>query len=135
MKVVIATGGFDPLHSGHIEYLKCAAALGDVLIVGLNSDSSIKSFKSSNRPVCPQEDRAFVLASLSCVDYVIIFDEDTPERLIIEISPDVLVKGKDYEGKFISGSDYLLANGKKIELVELINGKSTSSLIERIKKN
>ena len=69
------------------------------------------------------------------MDYVIIFDEDTPERLIVELSPDVLVKGKDYDGKLISGSDYMLANGKKIELVDLINGKSTSSIIERIKKN
>ena len=132
--VVFTNGCFDIIHPGHIHILQQAKTKGDILIVGLNSDSSIKSFKSPNRPVCPQEDRAFVLASLSCVDYVIIFDEDTPERLIIEISPDVLVKGKDYEGKFISGSDYLLANGKKIELVELINGKSTSSLIERIKK-
>ena len=132
--VVFTNGCFDIIHPGHIHILQQAKAKGDILVVGLNSDSSIKSFKSPNRPVCPQEDRAFVLASLSCVDYVIIFDEDTPERLIVELSPDVLVKGKDYDGKLISGSDYMLANGKKIELVDLINGKSTSSIIERIKK-
>jgi D-beta-D-heptose 7-phosphate kinase/D-beta-D-heptose 1-phosphate adenosyltransferase len=134
MSVVFTNGCFDIIHSGHIHILQQAKAKGDILIVGLNSDSSIKSFKSPNRPICPQEDRAFVLASLSCVDYVIIFDECTPERLIVEISPDVLVKGKDYEGKFISGADYMLENGKKIELVDLINGKSTSAIIERIKK-
>jgi D-beta-D-heptose 7-phosphate kinase/D-beta-D-heptose 1-phosphate adenosyltransferase len=132
--VVFTNGCFDIIHPGHIHILQQAKAKGDILVVGLNSDSSIKSFKSPNRPVCPQEDRAFVLASLSCVDYVIIFDEDTPESLIVELSPDVLVKGKDYDGKLISGSDYMLANGKKIELVDLINGKSTSSIIERIKK-
>ncbi len=132
--VVFTNGCFDIIHPGHIHILQQAKAKGDILIVGLNSDSSIKSFKSQNRPVCPQEDRAFVLASLSCVDYVIIFDEDTPKRLIVEISPDILVKGKDYEEKFISGSDHMLANGKKIELVDIINGKSTSSIIERIKK-
>ena len=132
--VVFTNGCFDIIHPGHIHILQQAKAKGDILVVGLNSDSSIKSFKSPNRPVCSQEDRAFVLASLSCVDYVIIFDEDTPERLIVELSPDVLVKGKDYDGKLISGSDYMLANGKKIELVDLINGKSTSSIIERIKK-
>ena len=133
--VVFTNGCFDIIHPGHIHILQQAKAKGDILVVGLNSYSSIKSFKSPNRQVCYQEDRAFVLASLSCVDYVIIFDEDTPERLIVELSPDVLVKGKDYDGKLISGSDYMLANGKKIELVDLINGKSTSSIIERIKKN
>ena len=133
--IVFTNGCFDIIHPGHIYILEQAKSKGDILIIGLNSDLSIKSFKSQNRPICPETDRAYVLASLSCVDYIIIFNDDTPERLIIEISPDVLVKGKDYQGKFIAGSEHMLANDKKIELVDIITGKSTSNIIERIKKS
>ena len=132
--VVFTNGCFDIIHPGHVYILEQAKAKGDILIVGLNSDSSIKSFKSSDRPICNQDDRAYILAAFSCVDHIIIFDEDTPEKLISDISPDVLVKGKDYEGKEIAGSKYMLDNNKKIELVDIIDGKSTSSTISNIQK-
>jgi D-beta-D-heptose 7-phosphate kinase/D-beta-D-heptose 1-phosphate adenosyltransferase len=133
--IVFTNGCFDIIHPGHIYILEQAKSKGDILIIGLNSDLSIKSFKSQNRPICPETDRAYVLASLTCVDYIIIFNDDTPETLITEITPDVLVKGKDYQGKFIAGSEHMLANDKKIELVDIITGKSTSNIIERIKKS
>lgn len=132
--IVFTNGCFDIIHPGHVFILEQAKSKGDVLVVGLNSDSSIKSFKSKKRPICTQEDRAYVLAALSCIDYVVIFDEDTPEQLIKDISPDILVKGKDYEGKVIAGSKYMLENNKKIELVDIIEGKSTSNIIKKIKK-
>jgi D-beta-D-heptose 7-phosphate kinase/D-beta-D-heptose 1-phosphate adenosyltransferase len=131
--VVFTNGCFDIIHPGHIFILEQAKAKGDILIVGLNSDSSIKNFKSSNRPICTQDDRAYVLAALACVDHIIIFDEDTPEKLIIDITPDILVKGKDYEGKEIAGSKHMIDNDKKIELVDIIEGKSTSDIIKNIK--
>ena len=134
-KIIVFTNGcFDIIHPGHVFILEQAKAKGDILIVGLNSDSSIKSIKSSDRPICNQEDRAYVLAALACVDYIIIFDEDTPEKLIIDITPDILVKGKDYEGKEIAGSKHMLENHKKIELVDIIDGKSTSNIINNIQK-
>ena len=123
--VVFTNGCFDIIHPGHIFILEQAKAKGDILIVGLNSDSSIKNFKSSDRPICKQDDRAYVLAGLTCVDHIIIFYEDTPEKLIIDITPDILVKGKDYEGKEIAGSKHMIDNNKKIELVDIIEGKST----------
>ena len=132
--IVFTNGCFDIIHPGHIFILEQAKAIGDVLIVGLNSDSSIKNFKSSDRPICNQDDRACILAALSCVDYIIIFDEDTPEKLIIDITPDILVKGKDYEGKEIAGSKHMLDNNKKIVLVDIIDGKSTSNIIDNIQK-
>ena len=132
--IVFTNGCFDIIHSGHVYILEQAKSKGDILIVGLNSDSSIKSFKSPHRPVCSQLDRAYVLSSFSCVDYIYIFDDDTPEKLIKDITPDVLVKGKDYEGRDIAGSKYMLENKKKIELVNIIEGKSTSAIINRIKK-
>ena len=134
-KIVVFTNGcFDIIHPGHIFILEQAKAKGDILIVGLNSDSSIKNFKSSDRPICNQDDRAYVLAALTCVDHIIIFDEDTPEKLIIDITPDILVKGKDYEGKEIAGSKHIIDNGKKIDLVDIIEGKSTSNIIKNIQK-
>ena len=132
--IIFTNGCFDILHPGHVYILEQAKAKGDILIVGLNSDSSIKSFKSSDRPICNQDDRAYVLASLTCVDYIIIFDDDTPEKLIVDISPDILVKGKDYEGKYIAGSEHMLNNNKKIELVDILHGKSTSNIIKNIQK-
>ena len=132
--VVFTNGCFDIIHPGHIFILEQAKAKGDILIVGLNSDSSIKNFKSSDRPICNQDDRAYVLAALTCVDHIIIFDEDTPEKLIIDITPDILVKGKDYEGKEIAGSKHMIDNNKKIELVDIIEGKSTSHIIKNIQK-
>ena len=132
--IVFTNGCFDIIHPGHIFILEQAKAKGDILIVGLNSDSSIKNFKSSDRPICNQDDRAYVLAALTCVDHIIIFDEDTPEKLIIDITPDILVKGKDYESKQIAGSKHMIENDKSIELVEIIEGKSTSNIIKNIQK-
>ena len=132
--IVFTNGCFDIIHPGHVFILEQAKAKGDILIVGLNSDSSIKNFKSPDRPICNQDDRAYILAAFSCVDYIIIFDEDTPEKLIIDITPDVLVKGKDYQGKEIAGSKYMLDNNKKIVLVDIIDGKSTSNIISNIQK-
>tara|TARA_B100001059_G_scaffold206652_1_gene217613 strand:+ start:432 stop:917 length:486 start_codon:yes stop_codon:yes gene_type:complete len=134
-KIIVFTNGcFDIIHPGHIFILEQAKAKGDILIVGLNSDSSIKNFKSSDRPICTQDDRAYVLSALSCVDYIFIFDDDTPVKLIEDITPDVLVKGKDYEGKEIAGSKHMLEHNKRIELVDIIDGKSTSNIIKTIQK-
>ncbi|MGM0534413.1 MAG: D-glycero-beta-D-manno-heptose-7-phosphate kinase [Campylobacterota bacterium] len=128
-KVVFTNGCFDILHLGHIKYLEQAKQQGDVLIVGLNSDASVKRLKGDDRPVNPQYDRAYLLASLEAVDYVVIFDEDTPYELIKQIKPDVLVKGGDYKDKQIVGSDIA---GKTV-LIEFVQGKSTSATIEKIK--
>ena len=127
-RIVLCTGGFDPLHSGHIAYLKAAKALGDILIVGLNSDSSVKKLKGDNRPINNQSDRALILAALEAVDYVVIFDDDTPHDLIKKIKPDVLVKGGDYKGKKVSGANF----SKELKLIDFIEGRSTSNLIEKI---
>ena len=133
-RVVFTNGCFDIIHPGHIFILEQAKLKGDILVVGLNSDQSIKSFKSELRPICPQDDRAYVLAGLASVDYIFIFNEDTPERIIMEISPDVLVKGKDYQIEDIAGANYMLKENKKIELVDIIDEKSTTDIIESIKK-
>jgi len=127
-KIVFTNGCFDILHFGHIKYLEEAKSFGDKLIVGLNSDKSIKKIKGKNRPVNCQEDRAYILASLEAVDYVVIFNEDTPISLIKKIKPDLLVKGGDYKGKKVVGQDV----AKDLRLVNFIDGKSTSKTIERI---
>lgn len=127
-KVVFTNGCFDILHKGHVSYLNTAKSFGDVLIVGLNSDASVKRLKGEDRPINSEEDRAYILSALESVDYVVIFDEDTPYELISKIKPDVLVKGSDYEGKEIVGSDI----AKETKLVTFIDGKSTSSTIDKI---
>ena len=132
--VVFTNGCFDILHPGHIYILEQAKSKGDILIVGLNSDNSIKSFKSNSRPICSQDDRAYVLAGLESVDYIFIFNDSTPEQIIMKLTPDILVKGKDYKVDDIAGADYMIKKNKKIELVDIIEQKSTTSIIERIKK-
>ena len=132
--IVFTNGCFDILHPGHIYILEQAKSKGDCLIVGLNSDKSVKSFKSSSRPICTHHDRAYVLAALESVDYIYIFDESTPEQIIMKLTPDILVKGKDYNVDDIAGADYMIKKNKKIELVDVIEQKSTTSIIERIKK-
>ena len=127
--VVFTNGCFDILHKGHVSYLQKAKELGDILVVGLNSDRSIKALKGEDRPINPQEDRAYLLASLECVDFVIIFDELTPYELIKEISPNILVKGADYEGKEVVGSEF----AKEVRLLEFVEGKSTTNIIKKIK--
>jgi D-beta-D-heptose 7-phosphate kinase/D-beta-D-heptose 1-phosphate adenosyltransferase len=120
------------LHRGHVEYLSKAKQLGDVLIVGLNSDSSVKMIKGDKRPIVPQEDRAFILSNLSFVDYVVIFDEPTPYELISKIVPDVLVKGSDWSQENVVGRDIVEANGGKVVLIEIVPGRSTTNVIKTI---
>jgi D-beta-D-heptose 7-phosphate kinase/D-beta-D-heptose 1-phosphate adenosyltransferase len=127
-KIIFTNGCFDILHKGHVTYLNSAKALGDILIVGLNSDDSVRRLKGENRPINDHDDRAYILSALECVDYVVIFDEDTPYELIERVKPDVLVKGADYEGKEVVGSDI----AKQTVLIDFVEGKSTTSTIERI---
>jgi rfaE bifunctional protein nucleotidyltransferase chain/domain len=131
-KIVFTNGCFDILHRGHVEYLSKAKQLGDVLIVGLNSDSSVKMIKGDKRPIVPQEDRAFILSNLSFVDYVVIFDEPTPYELISKIVPDVLVKGSDWSQENVVGRDIVEANGGKVVLIEIVPGRSTTNVIKTI---
>lgn len=133
-KVVFTNGCFDLLHRGHIDYLAKAADLGDVLIVGLNSDASVKNIKGEKRPVTDETSRALILASLKMVDAVMLFDEDTPYELIKLVQPDILVKGNDYMENEIVGADIVKAKGGQIETMEFLEGYSTSGIIERIKK-
>ncbi|WP_457606245.1 D-glycero-beta-D-manno-heptose-7-phosphate kinase [Nitratifractor sp.] len=127
-KIVFTNGCFDILHLGHVKYLETARSFGDVLIVGLNSDASVRRLKGESRPVNPQYDRAYLLAALEAVDYVTIFDEETPYELLKRIRPDILVKGGDYEGKEVVGSD--LAG--EVRLVDFVEGRSTTKIIEKI---
>ncbi len=129
-KIVFTNGCFDILHKGHVSYLNTAKSFGDVLILGLNSDASVKRLKGENRPITCQDDRAYILSALECVDYVVIFDEDTPYELISKIKPDVLVKGADYEDKEVVGSDI----AKETKLVTFVDGRSTTQTIQKIQK-
>ncbi|GAA6869624.1 hypothetical protein AOH223_13420 [Helicobacter pylori] len=129
-KIVFTNGCFDILHKGHASYLQKAKALGDILIVGLNSDASVKRLKGDKRPIVSEKDRAFLLASLSCVDYVVVFEEDTPIKLIQALKPDILVKGADYLNKEVIGSEF----AKETRLMEFEEGYSTSTIIEKIKR-
>ena len=131
-KVAFTNGCFDILHRGHIRCLKEAKSWGDVLIVGLNSDSSVRKIKGKKRPILPQDDRAEILASLEMVDYVLIFDEDTPYRVISALVPDVLVKGGDYGKDEIVGKDVVESSGGKVVRVKEVRGKSTRNIIKKI---
>ena len=133
-KIVMTNGCFDILHSGHTYYLKEAKKLGDKLIVAINSDDSVKKLKGNNRPINNLIDRSKVISSLKCVDWVIYFDELTPESLIKELSPDILVKGGDYELSEIVGSDYVLKNGGEVKTISFKEGFSSSKIIKKIKK-
>jgi len=133
-KVVFTNGCFDILHRGHVEYLQSAAALGDVLIIGLNDDASVRRLKAADRPIVPEDDRAFLLSSLEMVDYVTLFSEDTPLDLIKTLLPDVLVKGGDYNRNTIVGADEVEAAGGKVAVIPLTPGKSTTGIVERIKQ-
>ena len=132
--IVFSNGCFDVLHLGHVEYLAKARDLGDILIVGLNSDDSVHRIKGSHRPVNNEEARAITLAALSFVDCVIVFGEDTPIDLIKLIQPDILVKGKDYEGKEIVGSDVVKVRGGRVVTIDLTKGYSTTHTIELAQK-
>ena len=130
-RIVFTNGCFDLLHAGHAQYLRRAAALGDVLLVGLNSDASVRRLKGTGRPVQKAADRAYLLASLSCVSYVTIFPEDTPARLIGEVIPHVIVKGGDWKGKKIVGSDLVRAHGGAVKTIRFLPGRSTTSILAR----
>ena len=132
--IVMTNGCFDILHAGHTYILEESKKLGDILIVALNSDISIKKIKSQDRPIISQNDRAYVLSCLSSVDHIILFDDETPEIIISKLLPDILVKGSDYKDKKIAGEETLLKNNKKIVLLDLVNGKSSTSIIEKISK-
>lgn len=131
-RVVFTNGCFDILHLGHVEYLEAASQLGDVLVVGLNSDASVRQLKGPTRPVLPQEARARILAALEFVEAVIIFDEETPEKLIEALRPDVLVKGGDYTEDQIAGASLVRAYGGEVVILPYIPGYSTTSLIQKI---
>jgi len=130
-RIVFTNGCFDILHAGHAQYLRRAAALGDVLLVGLNGDASVRRLKGKGRPVQRAADRAYLLASLSCVSYVTIFPEDTPARLIREVVPHVLVKGGDWKGKEIVGSDIVRAHGGVVRTIRFLAGRSTTAILAR----
>jgi D-beta-D-heptose 7-phosphate kinase/D-beta-D-heptose 1-phosphate adenosyltransferase len=131
-KVVFTNGCFDILHKGHVHLLKRAKKLGDILIVGLNSDSSVKRIKGEKRPIFSVRDRAFVLSSIDVVDYIVIFNEDTPLKVIKAIEPDVLVKGADWDKKSIVGREIVESLGGKVVRIPVLKGFSTTSVIEKL---
>lgn len=130
-KVVFTNGAFDILHLGHVDYLTFARAQGDCLVVGLNSDASVRRYKGEKRPVVPEQERAAMLSGLRAVDYVVLFDEDEPKELIAHLLPGVLVKGEDW-AHYVSGRDVVEANGGTVVLAKMVAGKSTTNLIKKI---
>jgi len=127
-RIVFTNGCFDIIHRGHVEYLQKARQLGDFLIIGLNSDASIHRIKGPERPLNKEADRAAVLGAMSCVDYVVIFDEDTPQELLSQLRPDILVKGADYKLEEVVGREFV----KKVVLIDYLKGYSTTNLINKI---
>ena len=132
-KVVFTNGCFDLLHPGHIRSLESARSFGDFLIVGINSDSSVRALKGPGRPVIPQHERAEILASLECVDAVLIFDEPTPRPVIAALLPDILVKGGDWPGDQIVGREEVEAAGGRVERIDVVDSYSTSSILQKIR--
>lgn len=133
--IVFTNGCFDLLHVGHIRYLQEAKKLGDLLVVGVNSDASVKRLKGPTRPIQNENDRAEILAALGCVDYSIIFQEDTPLELIKKIKPRTLVKGGDWKISEIVGSDFVLAQGGQVLSLQFVDGKSTTKIIQKSQSN
>lgn len=133
LKIVFTNGVFDILHAGHLDYLSKSKKLGDILIVGLNSDESTKAIKGEERPFNNEEDRAALLAGLECVDYVTLFSETTPINLIKSVKPDLLVKGADYSADEVVGKDVVESFGGEVKLIPFKEGFSTSRLIDKIK--
>jgi rfaE bifunctional protein nucleotidyltransferase chain/domain len=132
-RVVFTNGVFDLLHAGHVRYLQDARALGDVLVVGLNSDRSVRAVKGPGRPILPEAERAEVLLALACVDALVIFDEETPFQLIHRVQPDVLVKGADWAADAIVGRDIVEARGGQVVRMPVLGGHSTSAMLQRIR--
>ena len=133
-KIVFTNGCFDILHAGHVAYLEKAKKLGDVLILGLNSDLSTRRLKGPGRPVNPQLDRARVLSGLQCVDYICLFNEDTPVKLILAFRPNVLVKGADWSVSSITGAREALSWGGKVVRIPLLKGRSTTNILKKVKR-
>ncbi|VAX37787.1 ADP-heptose synthase / D-glycero-beta-D-manno-heptose 7-phosphate kinase [hydrothermal vent metagenome] len=133
-KIAWTNGCFDILHLGHVSYLQMAKKKDRSLIVGLNSDKSVKKIKGAKRPIVPENERAGVLAGLECVDYIVLFDEATPQKCIEALKPDVLIKGADWKGKGVVGSDFVASYGGKMEYIEFIKNCSSTNIIEKILK-
>ena len=131
-RVVFTNGCFDVLHRGHVTYLAAARDLGDCLVVGLNSDASVKRLKGENRPINNENNRALVLAALSFIDYIIIFEEDTPKNLIEQVKPDILVKGGDYKIEDIVGADFVQKNGGQVLTIPFVDGYSSTKIIQAL---
>jgi D-beta-D-heptose 7-phosphate kinase / D-beta-D-heptose 1-phosphate adenosyltransferase len=131
-QIVFTNGCFDLLHAGHVKYLQAARRLGDLLIMGLNSDASVRRLKGPKRPLIGEEERGHILAALDCIDYVCLFDEDTPLELITALKPHILVKGGDYTADGVVGKEIVEANGGRVELIPFVDGKSTTNIIEKI---
>lgn len=134
LKTVFTNGCFDILHIGHVRYLKQSAKCGDVLIIGLNSDKSVKRLKGDSRPINCELDRAELLSELGFVDYVVIFEEDTPEKLLDEIKPNIYTKGADYTLETLPEAKTVLKNGGVVEFISLVEGKSTTNVIKKIEQ-
>lgn len=130
--VVITNGCFDILHVGHVRYLQKSKSFADYLIVLLNSDKSVKSIKGDDRPINNEMDRAEILVALNCVDFVVLFDEDSPAKLLDEIKPDVYTKGADYTMETLPERDIMIKNGTKVEFIDFVQGKSTTNIINKI---
>mgnify|MGYP001767839230 CR=1 FL=1 len=134
--IAFTNGCFDILHYGHVSYLEAAKKKDRVLIVGMNSDASVRSLnKGPDRPIVPQDQRAAVLAGLACVDFVVFFNEPTPAELIAALKPDVLIKGADWKGKEVAGADVVKANGGRVEFIAYIDRLSTTNIIEKIRRS
>ena len=135
-KTIVTTNGcFDILHVGHVRYLQKTKTFADVLIVALNSDVSVKKIKGPDRPINNENDRAEILCALSCVDYVVLFDESSPEKLLVEIKPDVHTKGADYTVETLPEAKAIMANGGRIEFISFVEGKSTTAVIEKMRNS
>jgi rfaE bifunctional protein nucleotidyltransferase chain/domain len=134
-KVAFTNGCFDILHLGHVSYLQEAKGAADILVIGLNSDRSVKKIKGPKRPIVEEKSRAAVLAALACVDYVVLFDEETPIKLIEAVKPDILIKGADWKGKGAVGSESVRAYGGKVKFIKYIKGLSSTGIINRIAKS
>jgi rfaE bifunctional protein nucleotidyltransferase chain/domain len=130
--IVFTNGCFDILHLGHADYLSKAANLGDVIVVGLNTDASVSRIKGADRPITDERSRSFLMASMQFVDAVVLFDEETPYELIRFVQPDILVKGKDYRAEDVVGYDIVMAKGGRVETIDLVEGYSTTSVIQKI---
>ncbi len=132
--IVFTNGCFDILHVGHVRYLREAKKLGDILVLALNSDASVRAIKGEKRPLVPEDERADIMAALGSVDYVILFDDPTPQQLIEYLKPDILVKGGDWAEAAIAGADFVKATGGKVITIPLTEGRSTTNIVEKIRQ-